>query len=52
MYIAFLDINSNANTLPVFIQIRFKYIAIFEIWFKYMDCVSIIVEVYHSVCMT
>ena len=40
-YNAFLDFNSNTicysntNTLPFFIQIWFKYIAIFEIWFKY-----------------
>ena len=38
---------SNTNTLPIFyIQIQFKYIAIFEILFKYDF--SIIVQVYHS----
>ena len=36
--IAFLDFNSNTNTLLFFIQIRFKYV----------DRVSIIVQVYHS----
>ena len=57
-YIAFPDFNTNTNFqfkykyATIFIQIRFKYIAICEIWFKYiiqiLTRVSIIVQVYHS----
>ena len=38
--------NSNINTLSFFIQIQFNYIAIFEIGFKYVAHVFIIVEVF------